>query len=66
MTTTTVTLAQTDGPTQAHRLGCKAATRRKNRVEATLTAVSLDTLHEMLANPDEGHVQLHNCLKGVA
>ena len=48
---------------EAHREGCKAATRRVSRhATEVLYTTTVDAIRSMKANPDEGAVKIHNCL----
>lgn len=52
---------------EAHMEGCKAITRRVKGVPTDVgPTVPIEHLYEMQANPDEGHVRVHACLKGYA
>lgn len=58
------------GGTEAHKEGCKAATRRSKHpsgalIDTETRRVELDTLLEILTNPDEGYVKIHSCLKPI-
>jgi len=51
---------------QAHKAGCKAARRRNKGVETEVRPMpgyTMETIEDMLANPDEGHVVVHQCLR---
>ena len=49
---------------EAHREGCKAATRRVKRVDTeVLYSTTVEDILSMRANPDEGTVKVHACLR---
>jgi len=48
---------------EAHLAGCKASTRRLNRVATeVLYTTTVEEIRSMKANSDEGAVKIHNCL----
>lgn len=64
-TTATFTYPYLASYTEAHVDGCKAIHRRVKGVESDIgsTGVTLETIRAMQANPDEGHLKIHACLK---
>lgn len=68
MTTTpppvTVVLPYCAVHVEAHVEGCKAATRRVKRVDTeVLYSTTVAEIEAMRANPDEGAVKAHACLR---
>lgn len=50
---------------QAHRQGCKAAFRKSQgwEPEVIFSTMTVEEIREMRANPDEGTVRAHSCLR---